>query len=67
LNVRFRDVKFALPFACRFGSLRVFYPARAVLSKRMARRLRAQSMTGILEAFAPRFRWFDWFAVGVSS
>lgn len=69
LNVRFRDVKFALPFALQIWMFLspVFYPA-SVLSERWRVLFAFNPLTGILEGFrAALFGGeFDWFAVGAS-
>lgn len=69
LNVRFRDVKFALPFALQIWMFvsPVFYPS-ASLSPKWRFLLNLNPLTGILEGFraslfdAP----FDWSAVSIS-
>jgi lipopolysaccharide transport system permease protein len=70
LNVRFRDVKFALPFALQvwmFASP-VFYPPE-ILSERVRFALAFNPLTGILQGFraalfgAP----FDWLAIAISA
>jgi len=69
LNVRFRDVKFALPFGLQVWMFisPIFYPA-SVLSERWRVVFAFNPLTGILEGFrAALFGGaFDWFAVGVS-
>jgi len=69
LNVRFRDVKFALPFALQIWMFvsPVFYPA-SILSEKWRVVFALNPLTGILEGFrAALFGGeFDWFAVGVS-
>jgi lipopolysaccharide transport system permease protein len=70
LNVRFRDVKFALPFALQvwmFASP-IFYPPE-ILSEKARFVLAFNPLTGILQGFrAALFGGnFDWFAIGVSS
>lgn len=70
LNVRFRDVKFALPFALQVWMFisPVFYPAN-VLSGKWRVVLAFNPLTGILEGFRVALFGgeFDWFAVGVSA
>lgn len=70
LNVRFRDVKFALPFALQIWMFvsPVFYPAN-ILSEKWRVVFALNPLTGILEGFrAALFGGeFDWFAVGVST
>ena len=70
LNVRFRDVKFALPFALQvwmFASP-IFYPPE-ILSEKARFLLSFNPLTGILQGFraalfaAP----FDWPAIGISA
>lgn len=69
LNVRFRDVKFALPFALQIWMFisPIFYPAD-ILSEEWRIVFALNPLTGILEGFrAALFGGeFDWFAVGVS-
>jgi lipopolysaccharide transport system permease protein len=69
LNVRFRDVKFALPFALQIWMFvsPVFYPA-SVLSEKWRVVFALNPLTGILEGFRAALfgSGFDWFAVGVS-
>lgn len=69
LNVRFRDVKFALPFALQvwmFASP-VFYPTN-IVSERVGAVLALNPLTGILQGFrASMFGGpFDWPAIGTS-
>lgn len=70
LNVRFRDVKFALPFALQIWMFAspIFYPS-SILSERWRVVFAFNPMTGIIEGFrAALFGGeFDWFAVGVSA
>jgi len=70
LNVRFRDVKFALPFALQvwmFASP-IFYPPE-ILSEKARFVLAFNPLTGILQGFrAALFGGnFDWFAIGISA
>jgi lipopolysaccharide transport system permease protein len=69
LNVRFRDVKFALPFALQIWMFAspIFYPA-SVLSEKWRVVFAFNPLTGILEGFrAALFGGaFDWFAIGIS-
>jgi len=69
VNVRFRDVKFALPFALQIWMFvsPVFYPA-SVLSGKWRVVFALNPLTGILEGFRAALfgTQFDWFAVGVS-
>jgi lipopolysaccharide transport system permease protein len=69
LNVRFRDVKFALPFALQIWMFTspIFYPA-SILSEKWRVVFALNPLTGILEGFrAALFGGeFDWFAVSVS-
>lgn len=69
LNVRFRDVKFALPFALQIWMFLspVFYPS-SVLSEKWRVLFAFNPLTGILEGFrASLFGGaFDWFAIGAS-
>lgn len=69
LNVRFRDVKFALPFALQIWMFvsPIFYPA-SVLSQKWRAAFSLNPLTGILEGFRAALfgGQFDWFAIGVS-
>ena len=69
LNVRFRDVKFALPFALQIWMFisPVFYPA-SILSEKWRVVFAFNPLVGILEGFrAALFGGeFDWFAIGIS-
>lgn len=69
LNVRFRDVKFALPFALQIWLFvsPVFYPA-SILSEKRRILLALNPLTGVLEGFRSSLfgEPFDWFAIGVS-
>jgi lipopolysaccharide transport system permease protein len=70
LNVRFRDVKFALPFALQvwmFASP-IFYPPE-ILSEKARFVLAFNPLTGILQGFrASLFGGkFDWFTIGISA
>ena len=69
LNVRFRDVKFALPFALQIWMFLspVFYPS-GVLSEKWRVLFAFNPLTGILEGFRASLfgEKFDWFAIGVS-
>jgi lipopolysaccharide transport system permease protein len=69
LNVRFRDVKFALPFLLQVWMIAspVFYPATLVPEKwRMI--FAINPLTGILEGFRSSLFGtpFDWQMIGVS-
>ena len=70
LNVRFRDVKFALPFVLQIWMFLspVFYPLE-ILSEKARAVLAFNPLTGILQGFrASLFGGaFDWFAIGVSA
>lgn len=69
LNVRFRDIKFALPFFLQIWMFLspVFYPAD-ILTGKWRTAFAFNPLTGILEGFrASLFGGeFDWFAVGIS-
>ena len=70
LNVRFRDVKFALPFALQvwmFASP-IFYPPE-ILSERARLVLAFNPLTGILQGFRAALfgERFDWFVIGISA
>ena len=70
LNVRFRDVKFALPFALQVWMIAspIFYPATMVSGKwRMVFAL--NPLTGIIDGFRSSLFGlpFDWELIGISS
>lgn len=70
LNVRFRDVKFALPFALQvwmFASP-VFYPPD-ILSEKTRFALSFNPLSGILQGFRASLfgEKFDWLAIGISA
>lgn len=69
LNVRFRDIKFALPFALQIWMFvsPVFYPINT-LSEKWRVVFTFNPLAGILEGFRAALfgSEFDWFAVGVS-
>jgi lipopolysaccharide transport system permease protein len=70
LNVRFRDVKFALPFGLQvwmFASP-IFYPPE-ILSEKTRFVLAFNPLTGILQGFRAALfgEKFDWFTIGVST
>ncbi len=69
VNVRFRDVKFALPFALQIWMFLspVFYPLE-ILSEKWRMVFALNPLTGILQGFrASLFGTpFDWFAIGIS-
>ncbi len=69
LNVRFCDVKFALPFALRIWMFisPIFYPA-SILSEKWRVVFALNPLIGILEGFRHALFGgeFDWFAVSVS-
>jgi lipopolysaccharide transport system permease protein len=70
LNVRFRDVKFALPFVLQvwmFASP-IFYPPE-ILSEKARFLLAFNPLTGILQGFRAALfaEKFDWPAIGISS
>lgn len=70
LNVRFRDVKFALPFALQVWMLAspVFYPSN-ILSEKWRLIFAINPLTGIIEGFrAALFGTnFDWTVIAVST
>lgn len=70
LNVRFRDVKFALPFALQVWMLSspIFYPT-GILSEKWRLVFALNPLTGILEGFrAALFGTpFDWTVIGISA
>lgn len=70
LNVRFRDVKFALPFALQIWMFvsPIFYPG-SVLSEKWRVAFALNPLTGILEGFRTALFGgaFDWFAVGAAT
>ena len=70
LNVRFRDVKFALPFALQvwmFASP-IFYPPE-ILSEKIRFVLAFNPLTGILQGFRASLfaEKFDWLTIGISA
>lgn len=69
LNVRFRDVKFALPFALQVWMLTspVFYPSN-ILSEKWRLIFAINPLTGILEGFRAALfgTKFDWTVIGIS-
>jgi lipopolysaccharide transport system permease protein len=69
LNVRFRDVKFALPFMLQVWMIAspIFYPA-SLLSEKWRLVFAVNPLTGILEGFRSALFGlpFDWPLVGVS-
>ncbi|HEY8561806.1 MAG TPA: ABC transporter permease [Pyrinomonadaceae bacterium] len=70
LNVRFRDVKFALPFALQvwmFASP-VFYPPE-ILSEKARFLLAFNPLTGILQGFRAALfaQEFDWLTIGIGA
>ncbi len=69
LNVRFRDVKFALPFALQVWMIvsPVFYPA-SLLSEKWRLFFAINPLVGILEGFRASLfgRPFDWQIIGIS-
>lgn len=70
LNVRFRDVKFALPFALQvwmFASP-IFYPPE-ILSEKVRLILAFNPLTGILQGFRAALfgEPFDWLAIGIAA
>lgn len=70
LNVRFRDVKFALPFLLQVWMITspIFYPTN-LLSEKWRLVFAINPMTGILDGFRASFfgTGFDWQVIGVSS
>ena len=69
LNVRFRDVKFALPFALQIWMLAspIFYPTN-ILSEKWRLIFAINPLTGILEGFRAALfgTRFDWTIIAVS-
>lgn len=69
LNVRFRDVKFALPFALQVWLLisPIFYPSN-ILSEKWRLIFAINPLTGILEGFRAALfaREFDWTVIAIS-
>lgn len=69
LNVRYRDVKFALPFALQIWLFLspIFYPL-AILSEKRRILLTLNPLTGILEGFRSAMFGvpFNWFSIGIS-
>ena len=70
VNVRFRDVKFALPFLLQVWMIAspVFYPA-SLLSGKWRLIFAVNPMTGILEGFRSALlgSQFDWEVIGISA
>lgn len=70
LNVRFRDVKFALPFALQVWMIAspVFYPS-SILSEKWRLIFALNPLVGILEGFRAALfgNEFDWQVIGISS
>lgn len=70
LNVRFRDVKFALPFALQIWMFAspIFYPLE-ILSERARWAISFNPLTGILSGFRSALFGldFDWVAIGISA
>ena len=70
LNVRFRDVKFALPFMLQVWMIAspVFYPA-AVIPEKWRPVFAVNPLTGILDGFRSSLFGtpFDWQVIGISS
>lgn len=70
LNVRFRDVKFALPFLLQVWMIAspIFYPAN-VVSEKWRLVFAINPLTGIIEGFRSSLfgRPFDWQLIGVSA
>jgi lipopolysaccharide transport system permease protein len=70
LNVRFRDVKFALPFALQIWMFAspIFYPPE-ILSEKARFVLAFNPLTGILQGFRAALfsEKFDWFSIGISA
>ena len=70
LNVRFRDVKFALPFMLQVWMIAspVFYPA-AVIPEKWRLVFAINPLTGILDGFRSALfgAVFDWQIIGISS
>ena len=70
LNVRFRDVKFALPFMLQVWMIAspVFYPTN-LLSEKLKLVFALNPLTGILEGFRSALFGlpFDWQVIGISS
>jgi lipopolysaccharide transport system permease protein len=70
LNVRFRDVKFALPFALQVWMLSspIFYPAN-ILSEKWRLVFALNPLTGILEGFRAALfgTRLDWTIIGISA
>jgi len=69
LNVRFRDVKYTLPFALQIWMFvsPIFYPS-GVLSEKWRILLTLNPLTGILEGFRASLfgTAFDWFSIAIS-
>jgi lipopolysaccharide transport system permease protein len=70
LNVRFRDVKFALPFALQVWMIAspLFYPA-SILSEKWRLVFAVNPLVGILDGFRSALfgTSFDWSVIGIST
>ena len=70
LNVRFRDIKFALPFMLQVWMIAspVFYPA-AIVPEKWRLAFAINPLTGILDGFRSALYGaaFDWQVIGISS
>jgi len=70
LNVKFRDVRYALPFLIQIGMFAtpIIYPSSLVPDK-WRWLLALNPLTGQIEAYRSAFfgRPFDWFALGIST
>jgi lipopolysaccharide transport system permease protein len=70
LNIRFRDVKFALPFFLQVWMISspIFYPAN-LLSEKWRAAFALNPLTGILEGFRSSIfgTEFDWTLIGIST
>jgi lipopolysaccharide transport system permease protein len=70
LNVRFRDVKFALPFLLQVWMIAspIFYPS-TLLTEKWRLMFAINPLTGILEGFRSSLTGapFDWTVIGVST
>lgn len=69
INVKFRDVKFALPFALQIWMFLspIFYPLE-ILSEKWQKVFAFNPLTGILQGFRASLfgSQYDWFAIGIS-
>lgn len=70
LNVKFRDIRYALPFAIQLGMFAtpIIYPS-SLVPERWRFLLALNPLSGQIEAYRAAFfgKPFDWFALGISA